>query len=122
MIVQDFVAVWHTLMFTRFTVPVSILNYLIPFFLFFFLLSFSLFFNFTHYFILLALSLACAQGLHLVESCRGSHVRTARECEGRGKRREPPPLAAAQLALAFSRSSIKPGFHMIAAIAEKKVQ
>ena len=67
---------------------------------------FLLFFNFTRYVILLALSLACEQGLHLVESCRRSHVRAARECERRGKRREPPPLAAAQLALAFSRGSL----------------
>ena len=63
-------------MFPMFTVRVSILSYLCYFHLFrifssflsFFFL-FSVLFFITSYFILLALSLACTQGLHLEESC-----------------------------------------------------
>ena len=71
-------ALWDTLMFPMFAVRVSILSYLCYFHLFpiffssflsFFFLVSVLFFLITPYFILLALSLACAQGLHLEESC-----------------------------------------------------
>ena len=64
-------------MFPMFAVRVSILSYFICyfhlfpifFFLSFFFLFSVLFFFITPYFILLALSLACAQGLRLEESC-----------------------------------------------------
>ena len=70
-------ALLHTLMFPMFAVPVSILTTYAIFTCFLFFSSFLsfLFFSFfcsffiTPYFILLALSLACAQGLHLEESC-----------------------------------------------------
>ena len=133
-------ALWHTLMPTMFAVRVSILSYLCYFFLFFhffpiffipFFLSFFFFLFFffiTPYFILLALSLACPQGLHLEESCEVTWAQHA-SAKGGGRRGASTlSFAAAPLARALNAGrgsrlashAIKPGFLMIAA-EEKKI-
>lgn len=71
--------------------------FLPSFFLFFF---FSLFFCFTHYFILLALALACVQLRSPFGGVVRSHVRAARYYGERKRRGRKPPLARA-----FSRGS-----------------
>ena len=99
-------------------------------FLFFFLLSFPFlsfflsffsFFFFTFYFILFALSLARA---HLRSPFGGvvrSDVRAARYY-GERKKKGPEAAACARVLSRLASLAKKPGFHMIAAIAEKIVQ
>ena len=121
---------------TMFAVRVSILSYLCYFFLFFhffpifflpFFLSFFFFLFFffiTPYFILLALSLACPQGLHLEES---REVTWAQHASAKGgERRGASTLRSCSASSRVERGSrlashaIKPGFLMIAA-EEKKI-
>ena len=119
-------------MFPMFAVRVSILSYLCYFHLFpiFFLLSFLSFFFFlfvfffiTPYFILLALSLAFAQGLHLEES---SEVTWEQHSSAKGgERRGASTLRSCSASsrvvtrVGLASLAIKPGFLMIAA-EEKK--
>ena len=85
----------------------------------------SVLFFITPYFMLLALSLACAQGLHLEESCEVTWEQHA-SARG-GKRRGASTLPSCSASSGVERGSrlashaIKPGFLMIAA-EEKKNQ